>query len=356
MDRKMKPSPGQFSTGRGPFQRDLKINWYKSPIEAQVLKQLMRTSDIEGFKQAGGHLLLWIITGSLSFFLFTTLHQDNWFYGLPLLLVALFAHGTVGSFFAGTAVHELSHKTVFKTKWINELFLHLYGFLAWADPLHFRPSHIKHHQVTVHLHHDGEVELPMTLPVFNWQFWLGSLAWNPKSSWWRLRQLWRRASGRLDNDWMENVIPENNPVARRQHQNWARRTLVGHLVLAVVFIATGHWFLIFIFNLGTHYCGWLSFLCGFTQHYGMTPNVPDHRLSCRTMLLSPVPAFLYWNMQYHVEHHMFPAVPFYQLPKLRQAIAFDLPPATVGLVETWKEILRHHRQTVIPLPSSLTSN
>jgi fatty acid desaturase len=44
-------------------------------------------------------------------------------------------------------------------------------------------------------------------------------------------------------------------------------------------------------------------------------------------------------MQYHVEHHMFPAVPFYNLPALRREIEHDLPPATHGLLATWREIL-----------------
>lgn len=50
-------------------------------------------------------------------------------------------------------------------------------------------------------------------------------------------------------------------------------------------------------------------------------------------------AFYYWNMQYHLEHHMYPAVPFFNLPKLREAIKDDLPPAPHGLYATWKEVL-----------------
>ena len=41
---------------------------------------------------------------------------------------------------------------------------------------------------------------------------------------------------------------------------------------------------------------------------------------------------------------MFPAVPFFNLPKLRAAIEHDLPPAPHGLWVTWKGILQIHRK------------
>jgi len=55
------------------------------------------------------------------------------------------------------------------------------------------------------------------------------------------------------------------------------------------------------------------------------PNVPDFRLCCRTYTCGWLAAFLYWNLQYDVEHHMFPAVPFYNLPA--SARRLSLPPA-----------------------------
>jgi len=259
-------------------------------------------------------------------------------------MAALFAHGTVGSFLGGTACHELSHKTPFKTKSVNEFFLKVFAFFGWWDQVWFRPSHIRHHQVTVHGDYDGEVVLPQRFSFKDWQFWLGMFAWNPVFTWNTIRTYYRRATGRLDNDWYQFVLPEANEKLRREHRNWARFTLIGHALLAAAFIATGHWFLIFIFNLGTQYCGWLGLLCGFPQHYGMSPNVPDHRLSCRTYTCSWLPGFLYWNMQYHVEHHMFPAVPFFNLPRLRKAIEHDLPPAHHGLWSTWTEMLEIHRK------------
>ena len=64
------------------------------------------------------------------------------------------------------------------------------------------------------------------------------------------------------------------------------------------------------------YCKWLNFLCGAPQHFGLSSNAPDFRLCCRTYISRGLPAFLYWNMQHHIEHHMFPAIPFFNLPKV----------------------------------------
>ena len=59
----------------------------------------------------------------------------------------------------------------------------------------------------------------------------------------------------------------------------------------------------------------------------------------------PFVAALSGNMQYHIEHHMFPAVPFYNLGKLHHAIEYDLPPTPDGLWATWKGILEIDRKS-----------
>ena len=63
-----------------------------------------------------------------------------------------------------------------------------------------------------------------------------------------------------------------------------------------------------------------------------------------THTCSWLPAFLYWNMRCHIEHHIFPPVPFFDLPRLRKAIKHDLPPVPKGLRATWKEMLEIHRR------------
>ena len=45
-------------------------------------------------------------------------------------------------------------------------------------------------------------------------------------------------------------------------------------------------------------------------------------------------------MEYHVEHHMFPMVPSYNLPKLSNLIKHQLPKANTSLYDAYKEIIR----------------
>jgi fatty acid desaturase len=326
------------------FKTDARIRWYRCNIDKQVLRGLMQTSDFHGFRQVLCQLGLFTLTGALAYMAFLKVDSTNWMWSVPLLYVALFAHGTNGPFMGLVAVHELVHKTPFKTKSFNEFFLRLYSFISWSDYLWFRPSHVKHHQLTVHSDYDGEVVLPQTLAFNDWKFWVSLFAWNPKSTWDVIKAHYARAKGDVGGVWNQHILPESNEILRRKHRNWARIVLIGHAALAATFILTGHWFLIVVFTIGTHYCGWLGLLCGVPQHYGMSSDVDDFRLCCRTFTCSWLPGFYYWNMQYHVEHHMYPAVPFYNLPKLRHALEHDLPAAPHGLRATWKGILEVYQK------------
>src|ERR1035438_3349980 len=49
--------------------------------------------------------------------------------------------------------------------------------------------------------------------------------------------------------------------------------------------------------------------------------------------------YLYWNMNYHTEHHMFPLVPYHALPRLHEVVKDDMPPAYPSLLAAWREIV-----------------
>ena len=57
------------------------------------------------------------------------------------------------------------------------------------------------------------------------------------------------------------------------------------------------------------------------------------------MHLNPIFSFLYWQIEYHIEHHMFPTVPSHNLPKLHQLVKDQMPPAKKGLWGAYSEII-----------------
>ncbi|MDA8746874.1 fatty acid desaturase, partial [Litoreibacter sp.] len=94
-----------------------------------------------------------------------------------------------------------------------------------------------------------------------------------------------------------------------------------------------------IIGLPRLYGAWHHVLTGVLQHAGLAENVLDHRLNARSVYMNPVSRFIYWNMNYHVEHHMFPMVPYYNLPKLHALIKDDLPAASPSILHAYRELI-----------------
>jgi Na(+)-translocating NADH:ubiquinone oxidoreductase F subunit len=91
---------------------------------------------------------------------------------------------------------------------------------------------------------------------------------------------------------------------------------------------------------------WLMPVYGMTQHAGLAENVLDHRLNCRTVYMNLVNRYLYWNMNYHVEHHMFPLVPYHALPALHAAVKNDCPTPYTSIPNAWREIIPAIRKQI----------
>jgi fatty acid desaturase len=66
----------------------------------------------------------------------------------------------------------------------------------------------------------------------------------------------------------------------------------------------------------------------------------DLRRSTRSFETNDFNRFLYMNMNYHVEHHMYPTVPFHALPALNRAVKDQLPEPDPGFFLTNYRVLR----------------
>ena len=305
-----------------------KINWYRPQIDRETFRSLNQRSDWRGMLQTLGHLGLLTLTGTAAFY--AAAHLT-----LPVLLLILFLHGTVWAFLLN-GFHELVHNSVFKTRFLNAFFLRIFSFLGAYNHVRFWASHSEHHKYTLHPPDDYEVVFPVKLTFTGF---LKSAVVNPWGFYARWKSIIRLSFGRLEEHEATVMFPELDMDKRRELFNWARIQLVGHALIVGVSLYFGLWLVPVLITLAPAYGGWLLFLCNTTQHVGLTDNVPDFRLCCRTITLNPLVQFLYWHMNFHIEHHMYAAVPCYNLGKLHRLIKHELPHCPAGLYETWKEII-----------------
>ena len=338
----MELSPRAEGTSRGDLppmakvRDNMRIRWYRCPVDRETLRALAEPSDARGLLQASGHLALWATTGGLAWYFFTL--EIWWAFGL-----FLFLHGTVAAFFTSPH-HELCHTTVFRTKWLNESFLRVFSVLGWLNFEIYRFSHTHHHRFTLFSGGDREKvmpEYPSLRPLYLLQAFTVNVTggYHTRGLIPVLRSFVRIALNRVDapfNHWGPELY-DGYPDERMKAVRWARLVLLLHAVSIFVFVGIGQPILAVLVSGSIFYAGWLRYFVGVTQHCGLRSNVDDFRKCARTITLDPVTQFLFWHMNWHVEHHMYGAVPCYNLAKLHRIVAHDMP-APRTLIGAWKEM------------------
>ena len=302
------------------------IGWHRTAVPREAMQALNKRSDLKGLLQIGAHITLILLTGTLAWQV-----QDRIYLLLPVLLL----YGTFYVFILN-ATHEMSHNSVFKTRFINAFFLRLFCFFGWRSHVFFWASHAEHHKYTLHPPDDLEVVLPRMLTLK--EFIRNGLV-DPWTFYGTVRKTVLHSLGKLEGEWENHLFPPEAVDKRRRLMYWARFILLGHATIVGVSVYYGLWLLPVLTTCGVFYGGWLRFLCNNTQHTGLKDDVPDFRQCTRTVILNPFVRFLYWHMNYHIEHHMYAAVPCYNLGKLHKLIKHELPPCHQGLWAAWKEII-----------------
>jgi len=320
-DYRLSGGPGQsVGLDNDTIEDRVEHEWYVPTIPRKRMKQLMRRNDLEGWKNFGPWLVLLIASG---YFLHLT-------WGTWWALLALFFYGTIYSS-SDARWHECGHGTPFRTRWINEAFYQLCSFMTLREAYLWRWSHARHHTHTIIKGRDPEIQVmrPSDLGkiVADFFFIFGG--------WGELMKIFAHALGIMTADAKEFVPESERPKMIR-----SSRIYVGIMGGAVVWaVAAGSLLPLLFVVTPRFYGGWHHQLCSLTQHAGLAEDVHDHRLNTRTVYMNPVYRFLYLNMNYHIEHHMYPMVPFWQLPALHEEVKHEMPRPYTGIVDAYREII-----------------
>ncbi len=295
--------------------------WYQSPIPREKMRELLVRKDGPAIRDT----LLWfgLILGS-GYLVF--IWWGSWFVIFPYIVYSVLYASTSDSRW-----HEAGHGTAFKTDWMNNLLYEISSFMVFRQASVWRWSHARHHCDTIIRGRDPEIAVPrppQLRKIILTFFGISSAI--PE-----MKRLLSHASGRIDPE-VATYVPKQE---YKKVFFKARLYVSIFLVVIALSIIYGTILPLMYIGLPTLLGSWLMPVYGLTQHAGLDENVLDHRLNSRTVYMNRVHRFLYWNMNYHVEHHMFPLVPYHALPRLHELMNDDCPKPYNGIIDAYKEII-----------------
>ncbi|GAB5469677.1 MAG: fatty acid desaturase family protein [Rhodospirillales bacterium] len=281
-------------------------------LDKATLKPLTRRSDRPGLRWLAVWLALLATTGGLLW----------WSLGSWWSLPATLLFGSCLTLPAYAMSHECAHGTAFRSRWLNETVFWATSLIYGEEPAHRRYAHACHHSNTWHPGKDAQMPFATPMTFRGWVLevtGLGMIAYEAQL-------LLRTASGR-----------PNGAVTAVAPASELPRLILGARIFLAVYLGLamlaglGQWWVVTFLLLPRLAGGPAMQLYTITQHVELEENAADLRRSTRSIRSGALGRFLYMNMQHHIEHHLFPLVPFHRLPALNRVLAPQLPPPDPGL-------------------------
>jgi fatty acid desaturase len=295
--------------------------WFAPAVDQAVIRSLMRRTNIHAL----ANLAAWVVFSLATGYLTVIVRHTLW------VLPALIAYGGTLSF-AYAASHECAHGTAFRTRWLNESVFWITSLVFLEEPLYRRYSHAGHH---THTWFKGtDPQKPYGNPLTLAQYLVSTLG--IAFYWDAARQLARHSAGRFTE--AERAFL---PASELRHVSFNSRTMAAiYLALLIYGVALQSPWPFLLYFVPRQLGGWIVTAYINTQHMCMAEDLYDHRKTTRSIRCNPLERLLYWNMNYHIEHHLYPVVPFHALPALSRGIADQLPPPVNSVITANVEILR----------------
>jgi MocE subfamily Rieske [2Fe-2S] domain protein len=323
-------------------------DWYQCSVPRETLRRLLERRNGPATRDT----LLWFAL-IFAFGYATYLLRGSWWAIGPYAVYSVLYASTSDSRW-----HESGHGTAFKTDWMNNVLYEIASFMVMRESTVWRWSHNRHHSDTIIVGRDPEIAVPVppNIPAIILSYF--NLGVYPKY----FKHILMHSIGKMT-DAERTFIPETEYPA--VYRNARVYLVIYAAVIGFSFYTRSLLPLLFI-GLTNLFGTWLLVIYGLTQHAGLAENVLDHRLNSRTVYMNPIHRYLYWNMNYHIEHHMFPLVPYHALPKLHAVMRDDCPTPYPSLLSAWREIVpallrqtkdpAYHVKRKLPDPQSRENN
>jgi MocE subfamily Rieske [2Fe-2S] domain protein len=295
--------------------------WYQCAVPRGTMRSLLTRRDGPAIRDTVLWFALILGAGFATFELW-----GSWWAAVPYAIYSVLYASTSDSRW-----HEAGHGTAFKSDWMNIALYEVASFMVMRESTVWRWSHTRHHSDTLIVGRDPEVAVPRPPDIRAMIMALFNLSVYPKYFKHIMMHCFDQMSAEEKTFIPEVEFPKIAAKARLYLSIYA--AVIGLSIYSCSILP------LMMVGLTNLFGTWLMVVYGFTQHAGMAEDVLDHRLNCRTVYMNPINRFLYWNMNYHVEHHMFPLVPFHALPKLHAVVKDDCPTPYPSLFAAWCEIV-----------------
>ncbi len=276
---------------------------FLTALPADRKTALTETSDRAGLRHLAGHAGLILIVGALI-----AARVPFWPLLLPVqgvLIVFLF-----------TLEHECTHRTPFRSQALSDWVGRACGLAILLPFEWFRYFHLAHHRFTNIPGKDPELDSAKPATPGEWLAHVSGLP-----LWWgNLRLILRLVAGRE----RAACLPER-ALPRMEREARIMLALYALAALSLLWSQVLFWVWLVPMLIGQPFLR----LYLLAEH-GDCPQVANMFENTRTTFTTSVVRFLAWNMPYHVEHHVFPAVPFHRLPDLHRLIREDLKVTAEG--------------------------
>lgn len=227
--------------------------------------------------------------------------------------------------FLFTLEHEATHRTPFRSVRVNDWAGRIAGFLVMLPFEWFRFFHLAHHRWTNIEGKDPELagKSPETLRQWLWHV-SGIPYWMSEA---------RLMAGLVCGRVTDTFVPEG---ARGRVVREARWLAFGYILagLSLAWTPVLLWVWVLLVLLGQPFLR----LYLLAEH-GDCPRVANMFQNTRTTFTNRVVRMLAWNMPYHVEHHVWPAVPFHRLPEVHRLMKDELQVTADGYATFAREYL-----------------
>jgi len=275
-------------------------------LTRKEIKPLVKRTDRHGLAYFAGHAATLLASGYLVY-----LSLGTWW-----VVPATVLHGFFMCFLFAP-VHECSHRTPFRTLWLNEVVYWIVSLIYLMPPTYFRYSHATHHTHTQVRGKDPDMVLPERSTIWDYVYYVSAIPfWMRNFRWFFLH-----ACGYIQPS-QRYFLPENQ-FGRVYWE--ARLVLLIYASVAVAAVYFGSWAPLTLWLIprfvGEPIMRWFRI----AEHAECLEG-PNLLVNTRTTRAPAWLRALFWNMPFHSEHHIAPMVPFHALPALHDKVGGKMYP------------------------------